>query len=141
MPLSEHEQRLLEQMERALYQEDPKFATSLRHGRSAEVNKRRIAIGAGAAVAGLALVLIGVSTTVAAVGVLGFAAMVGGAWLAFSAAQARPEAADANGAAGTGPTTASGSTKSRKKGEQSGSDFMGRMERRWRRRHEGDERP
>ena len=30
MPLSEHEQRLLEQMERALYAEDPKFASSLR---------------------------------------------------------------------------------------------------------------
>ncbi|MEW2633449.1 DUF3040 domain-containing protein, partial [Streptomyces sp. NPDC048389] len=27
MPLSEHEQRMLEQMERALYAEDPKFAT------------------------------------------------------------------------------------------------------------------
>ncbi|HZF87360.1 DUF3040 domain-containing protein, partial [Streptomyces sp.] len=25
MPLSEHEQRMLEQMERALYAEDPKF--------------------------------------------------------------------------------------------------------------------
>ena len=30
MPLSEHEQRLLEQMERALYAEDPKFASALR---------------------------------------------------------------------------------------------------------------
>ena len=28
MPLSEHEQRLLEQMERALYAEDPKFAAA-----------------------------------------------------------------------------------------------------------------
>ena len=34
MPLSEHEQRLLEQMERALMAEDPKFATSLRNGSS-----------------------------------------------------------------------------------------------------------
>ena len=30
MPLSDHEQRLLEQIERALYAEDPKFATSVR---------------------------------------------------------------------------------------------------------------
>ncbi|GAA3106389.1 hypothetical protein GCM10020254_60330 [Streptomyces goshikiensis] len=29
VPLSEHEQRMLEQMERALYAEDPKFATAL----------------------------------------------------------------------------------------------------------------
>ena len=30
MPLSEHEQRLLDQIERALYQEDPKFASTVR---------------------------------------------------------------------------------------------------------------
>ena len=30
MPLSDHEQRLLEQIERALYAEDPKFASTVR---------------------------------------------------------------------------------------------------------------
>jgi hypothetical protein len=30
VPLSEHEQRLLDQIERALYQEDPKFASTVR---------------------------------------------------------------------------------------------------------------
>ena len=30
MPLSEHEQRLLDQIERALYAEDPKFASTVR---------------------------------------------------------------------------------------------------------------
>ena len=30
VPLSENEQRLLEQMERALYAEDPKFASAMR---------------------------------------------------------------------------------------------------------------
>ena len=35
MPLSEHEQRLLEQMERQLYADDPKLASTLRgSGRS-----------------------------------------------------------------------------------------------------------
>ncbi|EBF6878346.1 DUF3040 domain-containing protein, partial [Salmonella enterica subsp. enterica serovar Saintpaul] len=29
MPLSEHEQQLLEQMEQALYAEDPKFASQM----------------------------------------------------------------------------------------------------------------
>ena len=32
MALSEHEQRLLEQIERALYAEDPKFASTVRGG-------------------------------------------------------------------------------------------------------------
>ena len=43
MPLSEHEQRLLEQMEKALYAEDPKFATSLqsRGGMVRRLRRRR----------------------------------------------------------------------------------------------------
>ncbi len=32
MALSDKEQRLLEQMERALHEEDPKLASTLRHG-------------------------------------------------------------------------------------------------------------
>ena len=46
MPLSEHEQRLLEQMERALYAEDPKFASSLR-GKDPRSNFRRRVLLAG----------------------------------------------------------------------------------------------
>ena len=48
MPLSEHEQRLLEQMERALYAEDPKFASSLR-GKDPRSNFRRRVLLAGSA--------------------------------------------------------------------------------------------
>lgn len=33
MPLSEHEQRLLDQIERELYAEDPKFASTVRGAR------------------------------------------------------------------------------------------------------------
>ena len=43
MPLSEHEQRLLEQMERALYAEDPKFASSLRSAGPRPGNRRKAA--------------------------------------------------------------------------------------------------
>ena len=46
MPLSEEELRLLEQMERALVQEDPKFASTLR-GTSFRRAARRKAILAG----------------------------------------------------------------------------------------------
>ncbi len=35
MPLSDHEQRMLDQIESALYAEDPKFASSVRGGASA----------------------------------------------------------------------------------------------------------
>ena len=43
VPLSEHEQRLLEQMERALYAEDPKFVSSLR-GTDLRSHHRRRAV-------------------------------------------------------------------------------------------------
>ena len=41
MPLSEHEQRLLEQIERALYAEDPKFASTVRGGKLRRPSRRR----------------------------------------------------------------------------------------------------
>ena len=46
MPLSEEELRLLEQMERALVQEDPKFASTLR-GTTLQRTVRRRAVVAG----------------------------------------------------------------------------------------------
>ena len=45
MPLSEHEQRLLEQMERALYAEDPKFASSLRRSGVRQGSRKRLILG------------------------------------------------------------------------------------------------
>ena len=49
MPLSEHEQRVLEQMEKALYAEDPRLATQLKRtaatGGPAGLDRRRLAVG------------------------------------------------------------------------------------------------
>jgi hypothetical protein len=59
MPLSENEQRLLEQMEKALIAEDPKFASALR-GRPSLAGSRFAAIS-------LVLMLSGVALIVAAV--------------------------------------------------------------------------
>lgn len=91
MPLSEHEQRLLEQIEQALYAEDPKFARSWRV-RDLRSLQRVRAIRAGLLVLlGLGLLVAGVivqstSTIVGvALGVGGFLCMLGGAWLALSA--------------------------------------------------------
>ena len=41
MPLSEHEQRMLDQIESALYAEDPKFASSVRGGTLRTPSMRR----------------------------------------------------------------------------------------------------
>ena len=64
MPLSEHEQKMLEQMEQALAAEDPKFASQMQGRSLATLQRRRWVIGAVGVIAGLALVLVGVATTI-----------------------------------------------------------------------------
>ncbi len=122
MPLSEHEQRLLEQMEKALYAEDPKFATSLRSTPGARAARGRAALGVLAVLAGLGLLLVGVATTLIIVGVVGFVVMLAGSVLIYSAFQVRP----VDEAAAPAAESAGRSRKS--------SGFMDRMEDRWRRR-------
>lgn len=136
MPLSEHEQRLLEQMEKALYAEDPKFATTLRSARGTKASRGRGALGVLAILAGLGLLLAGVATTVIALGVLGFVAMLIGCVIVYSAFQSRGvvvEDAEAASGPASGPA---GSTGQGGSSGQGGTGFMDRMEDRWRRRNE-----
>jgi len=126
VPLSEHEQRLLEQMERALYAEDPKFATSLRSGSAGRASRGRSAFGILVLLAGVGLLLVGVIVPLIALGVFGFIVMVIGATLAYSGLRGRPaEAATAQGAP-SGPAP--------KAPKQPG--FMDKLEDRWRRRRD-----
>jgi hypothetical protein len=133
MPLSEHEQRLLEQMERALYAEDPKFATSMRNPRTVAGDKRRVALGVVAFLIGIGLLLAGVATQLVVVGVVGFLAMLGGIWLAVLAFRPRTEnPAAAAGAAASAPR----SIRTARSKKRSGGSLAERMEERWRRRRE-----
>jgi hypothetical protein len=76
VPLSEHEQRLLEQIEQALYAEDPKFA-SIYQGTDVRSHYRRRVVRAGAGlVVGLGLLLAGVVINVIPLGVAGFVVML-----------------------------------------------------------------
>ena len=59
MPLSDHEQRLLEQMERALYAEDPKFATTMRGADLRRRYRRRAVAAAFVFVIGIVLLMTG----------------------------------------------------------------------------------
>lgn len=128
VPLSDHEQRLLEQMERALYAEDPKFADSLRKTRSASMDRKRLALGLGGAVAGLAVLVAGVATSLPLIGVLGFLATVAGAFVAYNAFTAKAENAE--------QPTADGSASAPAAPTASSEGFMDRLEDRWRRRRE-----
>jgi DUF3040 family protein len=87
MPLSEHEQRLLDQIERALYAEDPKFASNVRGARMRGLYHRRRFQGIALFVLGLLLLVAGVMLPVRPVGipvisVLGFLVMFAGAVVA-----------------------------------------------------------
>ena len=128
MPLSEHEQRLLEQMERALYAEDPQFATQLRSAGSGRAARGRAVLGVLGVLVGLGLVVAGVATQLVALGVVGFAVMLIGAVLAYTMLQGSTTVAGSEETAG----------KPAKSAKPAKSGFMDRMEDRWRRRSEGD---
>lgn len=76
MPLSEHEQRLLDQIERALYAEDPKFASTVRHTDLRTHLRRRIWRGTICFVVGFVLLVAGVPTQKYAVSIAGFVVML-----------------------------------------------------------------
>ena len=84
MPLSDHEQRMLDEIESALYAEDPKFASSVRGGTLRAPTTRRRIQGAALFVIGLAMLVSGVAFKATMIGtfpvlsVVGFLVMFGG---------------------------------------------------------------
>jgi hypothetical protein len=81
MPLSEQEQRLLEEMERSLYQNDADFVATV-NPRRGKTNYTVVIVGVLIAVLGIATLVAGVIITQPLVGVLGFAVMFTGVLLA-----------------------------------------------------------
>lgn len=85
MPLSDHEQRLLEQIERALYAEDPKFASTVRSTDLRHYHRRRVVRGAVLLVLGVAALVTGIVLDYPAVAVVGVVVAVLGAFLGVTA--------------------------------------------------------
>jgi F0F1-type ATP synthase assembly protein I len=79
VPLSEHEQRLLDEIEQALYAEDPKFAASVRSARAPSKTRRLAILCIAGVLVGLALVFVGLFTTLIPLSVVGFVLVVGAA--------------------------------------------------------------
>lgn len=138
MPLSEYEQRVLEQMERALESDDPRLATTLQ--RSSRRSPLRYVIAGLCVVLGLVLLVIGVASSLTLLGVAGFVLMFAGVVYAFSAPRKKgPQGVvDADGTvhppSGSGQQAAGG----RRAGAASakGQGFLARLEERWDRRRE-----
>ncbi len=126
MALSDEEERLLHQMEAALAADDPKLSHALSGGGSRRVHRRRAAVAGVSFFAGLALLILGMSTNIF-FSVLGFVIMLAAAVTAIYAWQHVNDAP-----ADTGRTD-------RPKAPQSapnGQGFMDRMEERWRKRRD-----
>jgi hypothetical protein len=147
VPLSEEELRLLEQMERALVEEDPKFASTLR-GTTLRHRARRRALVAGLAFAvGIAVLMAGAVSQLWYVGIVGFVLMLVSATVALGAVRGRHASAATGAETGTtthpsGFSVLDGGKRPRRTrgpraghGSSSGS-FMERMEERWRRRRD-----
>jgi len=81
MPLSEQEQRLLDEMERNLYQNDADFVATV-GGHRGKPNARVVVIGILVALLGVGILLTGVIVRQPLVGVLGFVIMFAGVLLA-----------------------------------------------------------
>jgi hypothetical protein len=84
VPLSDHEQRLLEQIERALYAEDPKFASTVSSTNLRTHARRRVRRALVLLVLGMVALLAGVMVPSVPLGVAGFCIMLGAAGFAAS---------------------------------------------------------
>ncbi|WP_309649408.1 DUF3040 domain-containing protein [Nocardioides sp.] len=140
MPLSEEELRLLEQMERALVEEDPKFASTLR-GTTLRRSARRRAIAAGVVfVIGIVVLMTGAITSIIPVGIVGFVIMLGSATVSLTAIRGQAAAAAEPRQTGhpSGFAVIDGGRSGRTKRQRrpSNGTFMERVEERWRRRRD-----
>jgi hypothetical protein len=132
VPLSEHEQRLLEQIERALVDDDPKFASTVRSGDRRLKARRKLQLGIVLVVVGLAVLVGGAVAQSWLLGVFGFLVMfVGGPILVvlnYKNATGAPEAGSAP-ASGGRPATG-------RKGRPRRQPLKSRLEERFRRRYD-----
>ncbi len=89
MPLSEEELRLLEQMEQALAQEDPKFVSTLRGSSLERVARMRTIVAAVVFVLGIGMLMGGTISAQIWLGVLGFVVMLASATIGIAAWRGR----------------------------------------------------
>lgn len=140
MPLSEEELRLLEQMERALSEEDPKFASTLRGTTLRQAARRRAILAGVVFAAGVAVMMGGAVSGYWPVGVAGFVVMLVSATVLLSALRGqRGAGADPHISAhpsGFGVVSGGRSSRRTASAPRSSGGFMGTMQARWRRRKE-----
>ncbi|AXK32636.1 DUF3040 domain-containing protein [Streptomyces armeniacus] len=136
MPLSENEQRMLEQMERALYAEDPKFATALEGSELRTYTRKRVYQAVAGFLVGIALLMAGMVAQQIWISVVGFLVMLGCAVLAVTGWRKAPKPGEeqSGGGSAAAPPSPAG-TRQRRQPRQRRS-MMNRIEDRWQRRRD-----
>jgi hypothetical protein len=129
VPLSEHEQRMLEQMERALYAEDPKFASALEGSGLRTYTRRRVYQAVVGFLVGIALLMAGMVAQQVWLSVVGFLVMLGCAVLAVTGWRKAPKPGEQPAAAAPGVPQAGRQGRQRR-------SMMHRIEERWQRRRD-----
>lgn len=123
MPLSEQEQRLLDEMERHLMRNDADVVSAPRDGRT--LSYRNIVYGTILVLLGLGGLIVGVSQQLIVVGVIGFVVMLGGVIFAVTPGKA------------SGKVPVEPDVSRARAPKQSSASFMDRMNDRWDKRQEG----
>lgn len=127
MPLSEHEQRMLDQMERALSADDPKFASQMRA--ATHPRRGRLMVAGLGMLVGLGVAVVGVMNDLIWLGVGGFVVMVAVAAWAFGGTSTGASLGTVQEDGSVQP--ARGRSRSRR---ATRATFMQRLEQRWERR-------
>jgi hypothetical protein len=153
VPLSEHEQRQLEQIEQALYADYPKLAQAVRAKDPRIHYKRRVVYAAIGFLIGVGLLMAGVVYKTTYIGVGGFVVMLACAMWALTSwrhmggsAAGRSASASPGRSQVRGPAPGPGRERSQRRGQTprknrrgraAKGSFMERLEERWRRRQQG----
>lgn len=137
MPLSEQEQRLLDEMERNLLHHDADVVSAAPSGRA--FSYRNLVLGALVIIVGLIALVAGVALyqSLASAGYVGIIVGVVGFVLMFAGAMLAMRRTSIEGYVPPAETTTSGARSSADY-ERRDQSFMDRMNDRWDRRHDGD---
>jgi len=134
VPLSEHEQRQLEQIEQALYREDRRLVRLVRSSDPRVHYRRRVAEALVGLALGAAMIAAGIVLPVIGLAVAGFVVMLlSSIWVLNSWRQMSAVALGAT----PGRPARKRRSKRAKRGTAGHSSFGERLDERWRRRQEG----
>ena len=125
MALSEHEERMLKELERALYEDDPRFASNIRDAWHKGLHTARTGVFAVLVVLGIIAIVAGVAIPMSILGIAGFALLLGGLYgIIMAMSSARKSGAEAP-------------VKGKSKKPRKSGSYLDRAEERFRNRDEG----